>query len=521
MKILNIVALLWSFGAFTGQVFAIGLSEVSIQELSSSEKSIVIDRGSLEKFTEGSYGKFFIQTGDFKYPKIFMVAEGKLVKDFPKKSYWYLDKVHLPKFIVPGTHLLVLTSEDVKAGRTIKMKQRHVVVPADEFNSSSEYLDKNKTNVPERLLQDAKDYEESAELYETRKVPEADLSIQSYEGWKRKAGVRFSDAYNDETEEKYFIGNREVKVGDIENEEDKKLLDSIADGYVEKINSQKYGLENGLYRKQKKVPGFRDLNADITVTSAYDEAREDKKAAEIINPRAVAKIKRDGVAWSEDMDDEALRRYFIQTGMEQESRRRDLALNELDGNEIMFNYSGSMTDHSSSVDEQYRNLGFVLGFGYDWHLSRASTELKNWSIQAVVDFGTTDYDVGGQNARGQEFFYGAYINYYLVNNPLTLNSFIWLAGVGLKSGSVKMQSVEFANEYSYQALTLPALQLMTKYRFRSGDLTEETVNVGASFNAGIQIDSKRLSVIEPAADNINGKISVTDIKYMLGMSVYF
>jgi len=65
------------------------------------------------------------------------------------------------------------------------------------------------------------------------------------------------------------------------------------------------------------------------------------------------------------------------------------------------------------------------------------------------------------------------------------------------------------------------MQLMTKYRFRSGDLTEDTANVGASLNAGIVIDNKRLSVIDQLNDDINGKISLTDIRYLVGMSIYF
>lgn len=521
MKILNILALLWALGAFSDQLFAVGLDEVLLEEMSSSEKSIVIDRGLLENFTEGTYAKFFVQTGDFRFPKIFLVAEGRLVKSFPKKSYWYLAQVHLPNLVHTGAHLLVLTSNDVKVGRTMKVKQRHVVLSGDQYNSVDEYLEKNSRNVPDRLLKDASAYEESDELYPTSKLPEADLQIESYEQMKKKAGIRHSDEYNDESQERFFVGKREVKIADLTNAEDKKLLDSIAKGYEEKINSQKFSLTNGLYKDHKKTTAIRDVNEQLTVTSVYDRVREDKKAREIIAPEATAKILRDGPAWSEDMDDATLRRYFIRTGLEHEVRRRELVINELDGNEVMLHYSGSMSDHTSPDDESYRGLGYTLGLGYDLHLSRTSKNLKDWSLQFVLEIGVADYDIGGQNARGQEGSYGAYLNYYFVNNPLTLNSFIWLAGLGVKAGSISMQSTTLSKEYSYQALTMPAMQLMTKYRFRSGDLTEDTVNVGASLNAGVMLDVKRLSVLDSLDDDINGKISVNDLRYLVGMSVYF
>jgi hypothetical protein len=84
-----------------------------------------------------------------------------------------------------------------------------------------------------------------------------------------------------------------------------------------------------------------------------------------------------------------------------------------------------------------------------------------------------------------------------------------------------MNATNLSKKYTYQSLALPALQLLTKYRFRTGDLTEDTVNIGASLNAGVTLDMKRLSAIDSLSDNINGKISINDIKYLVGMSVYF
>lgn len=521
MKILHIVAFLWSLGPFTGLVYAIALDEVVLKEMSTSEQSIVIDRGLLEHYREGITAKFFVQRGKLDAPKIFLVAEGKLIKSYPRNSYWFLNKIHIPKLIRHDEHLLILTSEDVKVGRTLKVKQRHVVLPTQQYGSSEEYAKSNSNNVPDRLLQDASAYEESEELYETEKISDGDLKIESYEKLRKNTGVVFSDEYNSETEERYFVGKREVILGNIEDDVDRKLLDSIAQGYEEKTNSQKYGLTKGLYKDQEKAPGSREINNQITVSSVYDQAREDKIIRDSISPKAVGKMKRDGYAWSADMDDEALRRYFIRTGLEQEKRRRELSLNELDGNEILFNYAGSMSDHTTAVDENYRNLGYNLGLGYDLHLSRTSKSFIDWSIQFFLEVGVSDYDIGGQNARGQEGYYGAYLNYYFVNNPLTLNSFIWLTGIGIKSGSVKMESNQLSKQYTYQSLTMPALQLMTKYRFRTGDLSEETANVGLSLNAGIMYDSKRLSAIDTIDDDIDGKISVNDIKYIIGMSVYF
>lgn len=529
-KIQDFIAKLCNFSLFcllaanSGPLWAFALQDIELLETSSTKKSIVIDRGNLEEFSDGLKASFFVQSGDKNFPKVFIVAEGTLIKALPKKSFWYLNVVHLPALIEKGEHLLILTTQDVTKGRTSRIKKRHVVVSPDQYETTEEYLKKNSLNVPDRMLKDANLYEATSELYETKKIPEADIEVETYEQIKKRGGTHFSEDYKDFYQEKFFVGSKEVNIGDVQNAEDKKILDSMSLGLVEKINSQKFGLTNGLYRNQKKDAGSHEMNSMITMNSVKEDLFDEKSKRETKSLGLLAKQKRDGEAWSEDMDDATLRRYFISTGLELEERRRAQVMNELEGHEILFHYSGSMTDHTTDVDQNYRTLGYSLGIGYDFHLSKTSLNISNWSIQFLMELGVTDYDIGGQNARGQEGSYGVYGNYYFYNNPLTLNSFIGLVGAGVKVGSAKMKSIELANasqSYTYQTMSLPAFQLITKYRFRSGDLTEETANVGASLNGGIMWDMKRLSVIEAHDDNILGKISVNDIKFLVGMSVYF
>ncbi|MBP9679903.1 MAG: hypothetical protein KBD76_00745 [Bacteriovorax sp.] len=524
MKFLRLLITPLILGLLAGQGHAASLDEVTLEAVSTSSHSLVLDRGSLENYTEGLVGRFFVQVGEIHHPKIFLVGEGRLVKSFPKKSYWYLQKIYLPKLIAHDARLLVLTTTDVSQGRPFQQKQRHVLLPSEEYSSVEDYLGENTNNVPDRLIQDLDSYELSDELFESKlanKTYNADQLIQTYEVLKKKSGQHFSDQYQDDTEELFYVGPQVVNLADLKKEEDRKLLESLSLGMVKKVNAQRYALSNGLYKNQKKAPGQRDINDQITMSSVYETKKEEKRARTVIAPKAIAKYKRDGQGWSEDMDDEALRRYFIETGLEQEKRRRDFALNELEGNEILFHYTGSLSDHSTSSDNNYRNLGYSLSLSYDLHLSRTSKDLKNWSLQFSVERGVSDYDLGGQNARGQEGSFGGMVNYYFINNPLTLNSVILLGGLGIKAGSVDMGNQTLSKGYSYQQLTLPSAQLMMKYRFRSGDLTEDTVNVGTSFNFGLSFDRKRLSVIDNLSDNIGGKFYVSDLKYIVGLGFYF
>ncbi len=521
LKIALISALF--FCSFFPNIKAAGLQDVVINDLSSSQNSFSLDYGTLDKYSEGIYAKFFIQTQGYQYPKIFLVAEGKLVKSFPRKSYWYLKKIYLPRFVVNQTHLLMLTSTDVRSGRDFVAKKKHILIPSREYESAEDFNEKNKNMVPDRLNLSGKDYEKSGNLFETNKILESDLEVEIVQGYKKKSGYHLSDEYNDQSEEKYFINDKEVELADLRLDEDKKLLDAMTEDLVNKINSQKVKLSNGIYREQEKDEREKEINKKISIVSVYDSIREEKKEKEQISPYALAKIKRDEDLWSADMEDKDLRRYFITSGIEKEKRRRDIALNELDGNEIMFHYAGALISHGQSYDQNYQNLGFSLGLAYDFHLSRATSNIKDWSIEFLLETGKGDYDIGSLNARFTENYLGIYANYYFYNNPLTLNSLIILGGLGLKAGSASASAIDLTKEYSYQVLTLPALQLISKYRFRSGDTKEETLNVGLSLNAGISLDFKRMSVLDSINkdDMINGKINYSDLKYLIGMSLYF
>nr|BDT28264.1 hypothetical protein BHI3_17300 [Bacteriovorax sp. HI3] len=523
MKNSALITVLLFMGVFTGKAFGIGLTEVNLQDISTSGKSLIIDRGNLEEYKEGLLARFYLQKGPKEFPKVFLVAEGELVKSFPRKSYWILRKIHIPSAIKRDSKVLISTSNELLRERPLKMRNKHVVISDSQYQDVDDYIDQNQENVPSRLVKEDKPYAASADIFERDEIkdvtPETDVLLTTYESYKKKSGNYYSDDYGDLTAQKYFIGNKQVALGDIKKAEDKKLFDSMSDGYERKTNGMKYGIKS-FYSEQARTPGLPEIAEKGVELSTYARMKEDAKLADQVDPRAMAKMKRDGDQWSSDMDDAALRRYFIQTGMEKEIRRRDLALNELEGHEIMLHYSGSMVAHGNTQDPNYQGRGYSLGIAYDLHLARTSASLKKWSLQFFLERGVTEYDTGEFNARSEETDYGAYLNYYFINNPLTLNSFIYLAGVGFKNGSASVSSPDLSKEYSYQLLS-PSLQLMTKYRFRSGDLKEDTVNVGVSVNFGVNIDMKNLSVIDRVDDNINSKISVTDLKYILGMSVYF
>lgn len=506
------------------EAIAMDLTQARLLEVSSSEKSLILEVGNLDNFEEGVLASIYLQKGPKESPKVFLVAQAEVVKSFPKKSYWLVKKVFISKAFERNSLVYLHSINQVTSGRPLKLKNLHIVASENQYRNLDEYQDKNKDNIPDRFIKEGNNFVATPDLFDSSEVkdetPDSDVLVTTFENFKTTGKEQFSEVYGDFTGEKITIGKREVDLGDIKNAEDRILFESMSKGYVQKVNGMKYGVKS-YYRLHQKTEGAMDLAAGGVIPNVYDETREKERKEQEISPRVLAKVKRDGELWSADMNDDDLRRYFVQTGLERETRRRELVMNELEGHEIILHYSGSMVSHGNSVDPNYQGKGYNLGISYDLHLSRTSQELKNWSLQFLFESGISDYDLGVFNARSREYFYGAYLNYYFINNPLTLNSFIYLFGVGLKNGTASVASADISKEYSYQVLTLPALQLMTKYRFRTGDLVEETANVGASLNFALNLDVKNLSVLDRLEDDINSKFSVKDLKYTLGLSVYF
>jgi hypothetical protein len=268
---------------------------------------------------------------------------------------------------------------------------------------------------------------------------------------------------------------------------------------------------------------MRDLTDKITVTNVYDLEKEKKNEKNLVDPKAIARINAQGEMWSADMDDKTLRSYFVTSGLLKERMRREASFYELDGNEIQISYFGNTNSHSYNPNNEsmYQLKGYQVGFGYDYHFSRISPDLKDWSLTLTIERGVNYYDINKANGRSEEGTYGLLFNYYFYNNPLTVSHFIWNVGMGLKVGTAQLTSDIGTQVYKYQILTLPSIQLMTKYRFRAGDLDEEHANVGASLNAGAVYETKSLRMLDVPSNNIYTTLDARDIKYFFGVSLFF
>lgn len=506
--------------------FGIQLDNVKLIEISKDEKSLIIDRGELDNYRPHDIAKFYLQLGskfeNLENPKVYLVAEGELIKNYPGKSVWFLKNIIMPNLLLPQTDLLILSINNINSGRSrIKASQKLIVYSDQEYNSVDQYLEQNKKGIPEKFIKEEEGYQDTEELFQDTALEDKTIKTNTYEQLSKVPYKEKSDEYKDNISDLYFVGNTRVSLVDILKKEDKLLLDSMSRLYLNNSKKLKYGLTNGMYREQSLSAEKNFEERRYSVNSVYSEKKDATKNHEQINPKFADKLKRDGIHWSDDMDDKTLRQYFITSGIVNERERRERVLNEREGHEVMVHYDGSLTDHTTALDQNARSMGYSLGLSYDIHLARSSPTLKNWSLQLSLEWGASHYDLGVLNGTSQEVLYGGMLNYYLLNNPLSLNTFIYELGVGLKAGQSHMSGSGLSKVYTYQMVSVPTLQLLTKYRFHIGDLTEDSVNIGSALHAGIIFERKKLSINDIATENINGILYANDVKFQIGMGFYF
>lgn len=504
------LAIIWIFFSCVYQCFAGIPLMVKIEDFSKSGKTMSINRGFIEDLQAGDWGKFYLKRGDLNRPKLFLLAEGELVKSLPKRSYWLIKKVYIESSFLPQTETYLITQNQVTQGRQLRISKKDVFHDGEESEISE-------------LTQLGKEYQSGEQLFDQldknddeRKY--TDLKVTTFGAFKIKKGIKNSEEYGDELNEKIVIENRVVPIGDLKKKEDQIIFQKVTDGHELSLSGKikKFGITQSSNREMETSKGMTYSHESI-----YRKKLEEINQSKHISPRVRAKIVRDDVNWTSDMDDDKLRRYFIASGIEREYQRRELALNEADGHEVTFKYQNSLSSHTTAEDPSYRGGSYNLSLSYDFHLSQFSRNMKKWSLEIGLETGIASYDLGGMNGRANELVYGSYLNFYFLNGPLSLNTFNCLIGIGLKNGMAKISNYQLTSVYSYQLTIIPALQLLAKYRFRPGDLSEDNVKIGMSVNFGAAVDFKTLSLKGNTVEDINSKISVTDLKYIAGVSFYF
>lgn len=479
-----------------------------IVETSNSKKSLILDRGELQGVKTNDEGFFYYQEG-VDAPKMQKVAKGRAIKVQTGHSYWYLTEVYKSDYLIPKNKLVFFGfNETLKGRKGVKLKKSVVVLNPN-----------NDSNIdPLNYKKDL--YNESKPLVKTEVINDADKTITSTTIWENDGKRVLEEGGKEVPVKKVAEFDDEADFAEINRVFKEDLIDSTIKGSVDKVNRSRGGL-NGIYRDQKRDPHIRLLKRKGWTSNTYEDYHYDRRAEVLVNPKAKAKIKREGPLWSAEMNDVQLRKFFMSNGLAEEKRRQDHSLENRKGHEVFIRYSWNTTDNTSDADPTNQGQGYSLVIGYEFHLIKVAETLDSWSLDFFWEQGVDYYDLGNVNAKGQVALIGGYLNYYFYNLPTTIQQFIWFGGAGLKFGSATLENDELSQPYRFQAQVFPSYQLGIKYRFDPGDEIDDGAQIGLGISFLVQLSLMSLNTSDQLIDDISGSIEAEETKFSLGMNFIF
>lgn len=500
-------------------IVSFGVEEVTVIELSNSQKSIMIDRGAeIDHIQVGQRAKFYSQES-VDIPHMTYVGEGEAVKVHNNYSYWYLREIENPKLLKRGTRLEFISDSEVWQGRRdLDVRERRVVLPSGQ--SAEEFSEDTRLGVPSSIVKKDSTYVEEDENLIDKTPHSEDVRTTYYGKWDEESTMTGSDLSSETKSKKSSLLTAfPSKKKEIKNNYQKEVWESATEGSLQKINSNADPLE-AIYG-QKKFAQTDATGLDSSSRNTFKIVKEDEKKSKAISSSDWSKIDKDDPRWSQEMNDRQLRRFFVESNIEREINRQRFALNNAPNNEFLLRYVMGMNQKTSSDDSSNQGTAQALDTAYEFHMLRMAESLRDWTLEGGFTWGYNFYNTQVYNARATEQTLHGGVNYYFYNGPSTINSFLWHVGLGMRFGTSVMSSEMFLNDYTYQ-LSSTYAQLGVKYRFSGGDYDLDVFKMGIGLNALMSLEKTKLSANQPISQyDVDGELLATDMKFMVGMSVFF
>jgi hypothetical protein len=494
---------------------------VTVMDVGSIGKAIVIDRGTLEGVGIGNFALlYYAQAGkDPNYPNILLAGEAEALKVHDNYSYWMVKKVAVSGAFSRGRKLLMFRRErDPRR----PLKGVHGVVVTDEGQQESIRASKGKA-VPNRLIFADEGLIPGDELQKTTPSVEHDIKTRAYTTWQRSRNKEWAEGLEDERDLLYKAPAPGVEALDRFRSDVKAQVHQLSvEGAVAKVNGLRFGLTGLLADAERD--GSNTFKQREVSESLYEDLRSDmknKKDMGSVSPRARSKIERDGGLFSAGMEDDQLRQFVVDTGLGIEARRLKEAQTESAGHEVLFRYTTALARHTTAEDPNNQGTDYFVSLGYEFHLGRTGRFMRNFSAEVELERGVAHYDLGGINGRFEEGSLKGYLNWYFWNNPASVQRYMPYAGIGLRRGNAEVTNPELSKDYTYQFQSMPSFHFGLKYRFKSGDTRDEAIKLGLAVNFLITIESVRHNAVNSVVDEIEPVLETGQTKMGFGLSMYF
>lgn len=505
---------------------------VQIKTISKSGKTAVIGHGSIKSLQENDIGAFFIKEGIREKPVFTFLSEAKCIKTSVKDSIWYL-KTPINLGELEGGEVVLMTKRNILAGHAQSTELGKVIFSERQSIRNIHGRQTFPVWLQERYMQGRPIDPDLDDLDDEEKefaFMEADEEIDKpiidenldFEEEAVDQGDRYIEEFNKYSNIKLLkrTGKKEL-IRQKQRESERAELLNLSKGSFSKLD--KY--ENGIIDLYEDVSvDNRDLLLDSSNINSsfqqYNMATRGLKRQVLEKNKDLKKL--EDPLWPSGLSDLELRRYFLSHGIDEFNQRKELILHHKPAHELTMRLAFSLNRNTSDADPNYQTVNKSLYIGYEWHLMKASHFLRYFSLEFGAESTSGQYEVGTDlNAYTYEFAGRMMLNFYLNSFPSAVGKLNWYIGAGGKIGNAVVKSENLSRTYNYYQLTLPSFQAGVKYRFRAGDEIDILPKIGLGWNLATIVDNHSFYNSRELFDDIKANFYAADIKFVLGLGLYF
>lgn len=476
---------------------------VKILKISTSKKSLIIDRGSNHKVIEDDYavllGRKTQNINDKEFKVLQPIAKLRSVKTYQQTSVWLVLKSYQNLEI--GNKLYLVRESELLAGRSkLKVKRSEIVIkkdPSIEVTSSLRKSGQDLSIKKSKYLLDLT-------LHDKEEFFDSDIDLVDVSGWSKsqdkKSNIKVG-IYKGPHAKDF---SRRMRINTFE-----KMLVY----YLARVNDPKFDF-NKFYEEQRKSQNVDDLQDKMVsenYRSKYDEKiRDEKQKLEKISE----KIAKEQSSWSSDYSDEELTELLTNVSHIREKQRRVDIL----GNE--YNFQVYLSAGLALVDNQLLNNAQNLQKNkFDLEVSAESYALKNYdtfkrlTFEASFRSNQNGVSAGNFNAKISEYSLAAHINWYPFQNPHLLDKNILYVGILFRTGLASAIIDSEGEQSMYQVSSIPGLRFGVKYNLYNG----------IGFRLVGSYEDMTLDRVEntTGGNNLSNRLALTDSKISFSVSKLF
>jgi hypothetical protein len=489
--------------------------------VSSSSQSVLIDIGSLDGVKVGERAKFLVPlnqktSGDPNEKiKASVLAVAEAVKVNESGSYWRLKRLG-------GENSYQGVLKKRLRLRVMRMKRdprrpfitRQTVKVADRLKGQSVIGVNESAGIPEDLIFAQSTPRQEVALSKTTATKRQDIEVVVKKSW-----VPSTAEYDEEFEDS-FLGRSTPAVGNYAlSERSKKevgleIWNKTTTGVQNKYNHLKYGL-NALYRDSIDDDGT-GINESID-GHVFSNRGDLEKLDQVAVRNALKRVKKNPYRWSQDLNDEELRQFVVESGIVTEVEKQKRALREKLSHEVILRYTTPLQSSTVVEGQGNQGLGYSLAIAYEFALSHLSEKWRPFSLEFELESLLSYHDIGGTNARFSELNGKLHLNWYFLRPPTMISRFMPFASLGFKRGSASVKS----EDLSYTSGSLFSTRLGVKYRMSAGDGRRKHLAMGYGYQFMVGYDATTYALSNTSSDNIYTEFGSNQLKWSFGFSTYF